>query len=226
MIKFASLFFLFSLTAECYAAPHVTLPPKGSLFVNTFFVTDSSGAVVPPSVMPTGMPDDSQYVIQSGIKFNHKSNVIALLGPSHPDTTYISYAKNGDIFLLNTTGSGKWEHLYFGARKGKLIITPTSIQSGHTLGKDYTSHDHNEIKVMGMDTVSVGDVVVPSIRMVQMVVMAYTQGAGKHSPEATFVNAYNYWFSPEIGYFTRINFGWNGKYFLNQQLKYYQPGRH
>jgi hypothetical protein len=37
-----------------------------------------------------------------------------------------------------------------------------------------------------------------------------------------FSNAYTYWFSPDLGYLIRSNYGWDGPYFLNQALKIYR----
>lgn len=197
----------------------MTLPRKGTLIVNTFYLTDSLGARVPLSEMDPGMADDSQYVVASGIAAHGKKDVVVLLGPSHPDSTFLAYEKNGDVYLLNTDRGGEWERLAFGLKKGKHLTTPIKRLSGSSLGKKYKSKDHNEVDVLGIEKAVVGERTVDATHLRMVMVMKYQQDEVDNSPEATFKNAMNYWFSPALGYFTRISFGWGGKYFLNQQLK-------
>ena len=186
------------------------IPPIGMRFLNTYYTTDSSGNFVSDSISHHGMEDDVQFVIAHGVKKQGRSDCIALWGPLHKDTTYISYAKNGDLWVLHPIkgDKAKWEHLMFSLPPKKpLHIAPIREEPL----PDYVMMHRSIIEVLGNDTVTVGG------NVYNCIVLRNTEIRRWHDTDYT--NTFTYWYSPEIGYLLRVGEGWNLKYFLFQQLK-------
>jgi hypothetical protein len=156
------------------------------------------------------MEDDVQFVIAKGIKKQGRSNCIALWGPLHKDTTYISYAKNGDLWILHPIKNEKavWDHLQFSLPPGKPLKIPAVREEPVP---DFVMYHRREIEVLGNDTISVGG------KAYQCIALRNIETRRWHDTDYT--NAFTYWYAPEIGYLVRAGEGWNMKYFLYQQLK-------
>ena len=191
----------------------IMLPKAGSIFINTYYATDSSGAPVLKSVVDPEMPDDTQRVVYSGIRSHGRPNCVELTGPSHNDTNVLSYSKNGDVWQLNTGRGSKWLRFPFSLRPGKRLTTSPKLDTGSLLGKHYEEFDHDETQTLGHDTVSINGKSFDCIKLRVIHVKVY-QGT-------PYLNAETNWYAPELGYIIRANFGWGGSYFLNQQVKSY-----
>ena len=190
-------------------ATDVILPKVGTRFINTYFVTDSSGRMVAKSVVDPEMVDDTQIAVKSGVQAHGRANCLETTGPGHEDTNVYSFAKNGDVYLLNTNHGEKWDRLPFGLPVGKLLKTDPASDTGTMLGKHYEMMDHREFLVMGHDTSSINGTVYECLKLRLSEVKIFE---GKE-----YVNGTTYWFAPELGYIIRENFGWGGSYFLNQE---------
>jgi hypothetical protein len=197
-----------------------TLPRTGTTFINTYYATDSAGHIPPKDSTDPRMPDDTVDVALSGQTLHGRPNTVAITARAHGDTTFLSYATNGDLWILNTGKSHKWERLTFGTQPGKMSHTSAKLDSGHVMGNYYALYKHDELQVIGWDTLRVGGISTPTIRLRIVSVMSYDKKRMHgHAPEEEYRNATNYWYAPSLGYFARINFGWDSKYFLNQELK-------
>ena len=204
-----------------------TIPARGTVFVNTYYATDSTGAIPPRDSTDPRMPDDTVVVATRPMTFHGKGNCVAITAYAHEDTTFISYASNGDLWILNSGKANKWERLVFGQPIHKIFRTPVHLDTGHVLGSYYAMDRHSELEVLGWDTMSVAGLsALPVVRMRSVDVMAYNKKSmGGHAPDEEYKNATNYWYAPSLGYFARINFGWDTKYFLNQELRAVLPPR-
>jgi len=210
--------------ASDYKAPVCSSIPKvGTSFVNTYYLLDSAGKYVPGNVEDPKIPDDSQYVVLSGEMIDGHKNSIAFTNKFHEDTTYMSYDANGDVWLKAKRRGDKWERLPFGLQPGKILKTKELLDTGHVMGSNYGILTHSETQVLGMDTVNVLGKTYDCIKMQIVVYTRYDPKHHKGLEDQHYANAMNYWYIPEIGYFGRINFGWGGSYFLNQELKSYRP---
>jgi len=190
-----------------------SLPKVGTMIVNTYFVTDSSGALVPKSVADPDLNDDTLFVIKSGVRFLGRDNCVALAAKSHPDTILISYASNGDMYMRGLNKDSAWNVMPVGRAPGKKSTDILPVDSGIYFGKDYNMPHKRTMEVLGHDTASVGSKVYDCIKLQVVDIRQYQ--------EIDWQQGLLFWYSPELGYFVRQNMGWNGKYFLNQQLKVY-----
>ncbi|SRR5581483_1509853 len=220
MLSFLSvvLFFPLALFGHRSAGekPHpIVLPKVGTMLVNTYYVTDSSGKVVIPKDANPDMPDDTLIVIRSGFRTLGKSNCIAILAKSRPDTSIISYAKNGDLFLRTLGHDSAWTRLPFGLPIGKTIVDSLPADSGTAFFNGFYMPHTRTWQVLGHDTASVGGKVYDCLKL-QIVDI-------RNWEEQDWLQGTLYWYSPELGYFVRMNFGWDGPYFLNQHLKVWNP---
>ncbi len=188
----------------------IVLPKVGTMFVNTYYVTDSTGALVPKSISDPGMGDDTLYIVQSGVRLYGRPNCIVIAAKSHPDTILESYANNGDLYMRGGHDA-EWSSLPFGMAPGKKIVQQLDADSGTLLGKSYHTPHNRTIEVIGHDTASVGGKVYDCLKLLVDDIRLYDE---KNWEQGTL-----FWYSPDLGYFVRLNMGWNGKYFLNQQLK-------
>lgn len=189
---------------------HFNIPPVGTAFLNDYYVTDSSGHIVPDTVAMSPMVPDEQHVLATGIKAYGRSNCIVLCGPSHPDTTFISYSKNGDLYILHRIDTGKvtWDWLPFSLKPGKVLKTKPARE---VYFKNWVLMHRREIQVVGHDTVSVSGKVYDCIKLVDVQI--------RSEKGVDYKNAFTYWYSPELGYLLRNSFGWNGPYFLYQHVR-------
>ncbi len=181
------------------------------MIVNSYYVTDSSGALVPKSVVDPKLADDTLFVVRSGVRALGRSNCIELAAKSHQNITLISYAANGDIFMRGKTGDSIWHNLPFGMPPGKKTTHSLPPDVGTMLGHDYNMPHQETIEVLGHDTASVGSKVYDCIKLEVVDIRKY-QGIDWYQGSL-------FWYSPELGYFVQLNKGWGGKYFLNQQVK-------
>jgi hypothetical protein len=204
-----------SQTSHEKTLPLFSLPKVGTVFVNTYYATDSSGALVPKSVADPEMGDDTQIVVHAGIRAHGKSNCTATTGPAHQDTNYISYAKNGNVWIINTNHPQKWTYLPFGLKPGKILKTSDVSDTGTVMGRHYDMVDHDETQVLGRDTVTADGKTYDCIKLQIVHYFEYEDNQ--------YANAETFWYAPAIGYFPRISTGWNVRYFLNQQVKVYRP---
>jgi hypothetical protein len=193
----------------------IVLPSVGTMIVNTYYVTDSSGAIVPKSVVDPEVNDDTLFVVQSGVQRLRRSNCVVIVAKSHPDTTLISYATNGDIFMRVLGKDSIWNRLPFGMAVGKKIVDTLPADSGNIYGRDYNMPHLRTTQVIGSDAVSIGE---KSYLCSKLQIVDIRQYEGVDWLDGTL-----FWYAPEIGYLVRLNTGWNGKYFLNQQLKIWKP---
>lgn len=193
------------------AKPSFTLPKAGTRFVNSYYVTDSAGHIVPDTTVQSSIEDDTLYVIRSDIRVRGREHCIALSGPAHPDTTWLSFAKNGDVWILRSDRKTPWDRLPFGLPTGHTEKTKPKVDEGHILGRDYTMMYHKESTVLGHDTNYLAGVKYDCIKMQDVEIRRYQ--------ESDFKNAITYWFVPALGYYTHVSWGWNGSYFLHQQVK-------
>ena len=195
--------------------PKANLPKVGTFIVNTYYATDSSGALVPRSVADPDLYDDTLIVIRSGFKAFGKSNCVEFEGQPYierpRDTTIYSYAKNGDIYLRTLGRDSTWDRLPFGLKPGKVLSESLPPSNGTMFGKPYTYTNDRRTQVLGYDTSSFNGKVYPCIELLRVELHVYN---GELSS-----NDYTYWFSPDLGYLIRSNFGWDGPYFMNQGLK-------
>ncbi len=189
----------------------IILPKAGTMFVNTYFVTDSSGALVPKSVADAGVEDDTLFIAQSGVKRFGRTNCIVRVAKSHPDTTIISYAPNGDLYMRAVGTDSVWNKLPLGMTPGKKTTQSLPNDSGTMFGHAFNMPHRRTVEVLGHDTASVGTTVYDCIKLQIVDIRQYQ--------DRDWFQGTLFWFSPELGYFVRQNAGWNGKYFLNQQLK-------
>lgn len=221
-----ALFLLVSSSAAMASSepkPVVSLLPKvGTVFVNTYFATDSNGMIPPKDSTDPGMPDDTVDVIASAITIHGRPNSVAITARAHSDSTFLSYAANGDVWIWNTGKSKSWQRLSFGSKAGKLIKTKTELDTGSVLGSYYALNKHDEMQVLGWDTLTLEGQPVPVQKLQSVTVMVYDKKlmrGHQKPPGDVFTNATNYWYAPSLGYFVKINFGWDAQYFLNQVLK-------
>jgi hypothetical protein len=215
------LLLIFFIPGVLYAQrPHhkgdqiLVLPKVGTMLVNTYYVTDSSGALVPKSVADPKLDDDTLFVIRSGVQVLGRANCVVLAAKSHPDTTLISYAPNGDLYMRGLNGDSVWSMVPFGMAPGKKTMETLPKDSGFMYGFNYDMPHERTVEVLGHDTASVGAKVYNCIKL-QVVDIRKYQGTD-------WLQGTLFWYSPELGYIVRLNAGWNGKYFLNQQLKIWQ----
>ena len=191
--------------------PKIVLPRAGTMFVNTYYVTDSSGALVPTSVADPQLGDDTLFIVSSGVRMLGRANCIVRVAKSHPDTTLISYASNGDLYMRALARDSIWNKLPFGMALGKKTTEILPNDTGTMFGKDFDMPHERTMEVLGHDTASVGGKVYDCIKL-QLVDIRQYEG---HD----WLQGTLFWYAPELGYLVRQNMGWNGKYFLNQQLK-------
>jgi hypothetical protein len=191
----------------------IILPKAGTVLINTYYVTDSSGAHVPKDTVDPEMPDDTQRVVYSGIESHGRPHCITLTGPSNEDTNVLSYAKNGDVWQLNTGRGSKWLRFPFGLPSGKRLTSSPKLNKGSVLGKAYEELDHDVTQVVGHDTVTIMGKPFDCIKLQVLHIKVYKG--------SSFPNVETDWYSPQLGYIVRANFGWGGSYFLNQQVKSY-----
>ncbi len=184
------------------------------MFVNTYYVTDSSGALVPKSVADPELGEDTLYIAQSGVRRLGRSNCVVITATSHPDTTFISYANNGDVFLRNSARDSEWNKLSFNLPHGKKTTELLPNDTGTMYGRSYDMPHKRTTEVLGHDTASISGKIYDCIKL-QLVDIRRYQGTD-------WLQGSLVWYSPELGYFVRKNTGWNGKYFLNEQLKVWQ----
>ena len=209
------LIFLF-LPALVVAQKHRTpMPEKGTMFVNTYYVTDSSGNLVPKSVANAGLSDDTLFVIKSNAKFFGRPHCMEYTAKSHPDTTLVSYAANGDIYMRYLRKDSVWHQIPFGMTPHKFVLDSLAPDSGMMLAQYYYMPHQRTTEVLGTDTISVEGKVYNCI-VLQIVDIRQYQ-------DKDWYQETMYWYSPDLGYFVRQNEGWNGPYFLNQQLKIWRP---
>ncbi len=192
----------------------IVLPKAGTMIVNTYYVTDSSGALVAKSVADPKLDDDTLFFVESGVKRLGRTNCAVLVGKSHPDTTLISYAANGDVYMRALGKDSEWNKLPLGMAPGKKTTQTFSNDSGTYFGHDFDMPHHRTMEVVGHDTVSIEQKVFHCIKLQIVDILEYQE---KDWFQGTW-----YWWSPELGYFARLNQGWNAKYFLNQQVKIYR----
>src|SRR5579883_559910 len=195
--------------------PKAKLPPQGTMFVNTYYVTDSLGNLVPKKVADPEMPDDTIIVSRSGFKFENRPECIELTAKAHKDTTIVSYARNGDLFMWIKGKDSEWMHLPFGYPIGKKVEQTLHADSGIAFGQYYFMPHSRTLQVVGYDTASFNGRVYPCIKLE---LIDSREWEGK-----IWENATNYWYAPEIGYFIHMNFGWGGPYFLHQYLAAWNP---
>jgi hypothetical protein len=197
------------------AAPLKThLPKVGTMIVNTYYVTDSSGAIVPKSKVDPKMDDDTLHVVLSGVALFGRSNCIELVAAAHSDTSLISYAKNGDLYMRTVGRDSDWSRLPFGMPRGKIIRKQLPNDTGNVFLKEYNMPHSRTWQVLGNDTVSSSGKIYHCVKL-QIVDIREWQGR-------IWKQGMLYWYAPEIGYIARMNFGWDGPYFLNQELKVLQ----
>ncbi len=230
--RYLSVFLLLAASA-LPAAAHVhhpvtvhkaNLPKAGTMFVNTYFVTDSSGALVPKSKVDPEVPDDTLRVIRSDFRVFGRSRCVEI-GPattvagSKNHTTLISYADNGDLYMRVLGQDTEWARLPFGLAPGDIIRKKLPNDSGKMFFKEYNMPHTQTFEVLGTDTASGGGKLYHCTRLQIVDIRRY------HGTD--WLQGTLYWYSPEIGYFVRMNFGWDGPYFLNQQIKeYIVPSNH
>jgi hypothetical protein len=181
----------------------------GTKFRNTYYITDSTGALVPSSVEDAGLDDDLIRVARTGFKIFGKTNCIELQGTSRHDTNYLSFAKNGDVFVRSVQDT-IWTRLEFSLPEGQVKHYTMPDEIVHAWQNEYTMFHLRDIKTLGHDTASIAGKVYDCIKY-QMIETRVFEGK-------EYVNAFTYWYSPELGYWVRLNFGWGEKYFLNQQI--------
>ena len=186
----------------------------GTMFVNTYYLTDSSDALVKPGADQEIPGDDTQIVVQSGVHLYGHSDCVAVTGPGHPDTNIYSFAKNGDVYLLNTNRKA-WDFFPFGLKPGKVVKTEPMLDTGSAVGHHYEMMDHHELYVEGHEKLGLDGTSYECTKLVMVKVDVF-EGA-------EYKNATTYWYSPKIGYFLRAKFGWGGKFFLNQRILTYKP---
>jgi hypothetical protein len=189
----------------------IVMPKAGTMVVNTYYATDSSGARVPKSVADPNLPDDTLFFVRSGVKLLGRANCAVLVAKSHPDTTLISYAQNGDVYLRVLGKDTSWNKLPIGMTPGKMTVQTLPNDSGNYFGKDFNMPHKRTFEVLGHDTVSIGGKIYDCIKLQLVDVLEYE--------DREWLQGTMYWWSPELGYYARMNMGWNGPYFLNQQLK-------
>ncbi|MDP4200006.1 MAG: hypothetical protein Q8922_07400 [Bacteroidota bacterium] len=196
--------------------PRFEIPAIGTRFFNIYYVKDSSDRLVPDSIAMSPMVPDEQVVVAAGVKAHGRSNCIVLLGPLHPDTTFISFAKNGDLYVLHhlerDSSMPSWEWLPFSLQPGKVLKTkPVREVYFKNSQRPWTLMHRRELEVLGNDTVSVSGKVFDCIKLRAVEI--------RSEDGIDYKNAFTYWYSPEIGYFLRLSFGWNGPYFMHQQVE-------
>jgi hypothetical protein len=192
----------------------IVMPKVGTMIVNTYYVTDSAGALVPKSVADPNLNDDTLFFTQTGVKLYGRTNCAVLVAKSHPDTTLISYTSKGDVYLRVLGTDSSWNKLPLGMVPGTHTTQILPKDSGTYFGHDYNMPHQRTYEALGHDTVTIQGKVMDCIKLKiidehQYMERDWQQGA-------------LYWWSPELGYYARMNMGWNGPYFLNQQLKIYQ----
>jgi hypothetical protein len=194
------------------------LPKVGTMIVNTYYATDSAGALVPRSDADPDLYDDTLIVIRSGFSALGRSNCVAFeaqpFGERPRDTTLYSYAKNGDIYTRVSGRDSEWQVLPFGLKPGKIIKESFPPTQGTTLGKSFFFTNDRQTQVLGYDTASFNGKVYPCIELQRVELKVFE--------DVLYSNAYTYWFSPDLGYLIRSNYGWDGPYFLNQGLKVFR----
>jgi hypothetical protein len=205
---------LFAQQANHKSKPAIVMPKVGTMIVNTYYVTDSSGALVPKSVTDPGLTDDTLFFVQSGVKLYGRANCAMLVAKSHPDTTLISYTTKGDVYLRVLGKDSIWNKLPLGMEPGKKTTQMFQKDSGTFFGHNYDMPHNRTYEVLGHDTVTVQGKVMDCTKLQIVDIRRYM--------EMDWQQGALYWWSPELGYYARMNMGWNGPYFLNQQLKIYQ----
>ncbi|MFI5202835.1 MAG: hypothetical protein ACHQNE_10660, partial [Candidatus Kapaibacterium sp.] len=195
------------------------LPKAGTIIIDTYYVTDSSGELVPKSTVDPNVPDDTLRVIRSNFRIFGRSRCVETASAttaaarSKNDTTLISYADNGDLYMRVLGRDTAWARLPFGLAPGEIIRKKLPNDSGTMFLKEFDMPHTQTFEVLGTDTASGGGKIYHCIRL-QIVDIRKYQGTD-------WLQGTLYWYSPEIGYFVRMNFGWDGPYFLNQQIKEY-----
>ncbi|HEX5316099.1 MAG TPA: hypothetical protein VFX22_05555 [Candidatus Kapabacteria bacterium] len=220
--RYLLAFFLFPIlplfaSAQRHHPVHsraANLPKVGTVIINTYFVTDSSGALVPKTKADPKLVDDTLRVIRSGVALMGRSNCVELADADNEDTSIISYDKNGDVYMRAIGKDISWNLLPFGLPPAKIIREKLPNDTGNLLLKEYDMPHSRTWEVLGTDTASFDGKIYNCIKL-QIVDIREYQGR-------EWEQGMLYWYAPEIGYFIRMNFGWNGPYFLNQQLKEYR----
>lgn len=194
------------------------IPPVGMRFLNTYYTTDSAGHVVHDSITHHGMEDDAQFVIAKGVKRLGRSDCVALWGPVNKDTTYISYAKNGDLWVLHPHKGekAKWDHLQFSLPPKKPLHVAAVREEPLP---DFVMQHRRIIEVLGHDTVTVAGKIYDCIELCNTEIRRWH--------DTDYTNQFFYWYSPEVGYLLKASYGWHMEWFLVQKLAdFIRPKEH
>ena len=194
--------------------PKVHLPVVGTVIINTYYVTDSSGALVPRSKADPEVNDDTLRVIRSNFRALGRSRCVAFYTIHSKDTTLISYAPHGDLYVRDLAKDSAWHLLPFGLPPGTIMRKKLPNDSGMVMLRNYNMPHTRTYQVTGRDTVSVQG---KTYHCIELLITDIREWQGQNWVQGT-----RYWLSPELGYFIRSNMGWDGPYFLNQQTKVWQ----
>ncbi len=189
----------------------IALPKVGTQIVTTYFVTDSTGALVPKTTVDPKIDDDTLRVILSGVRMLGRADCALFDNLTSRDTTVVSYTANGDIYMRQFGKDTVWTRLPFGLAAGKVLRKKLPNDTATFLLHHFNMPHMRTWQVLGMDTASAGGKV---YRCVKLLIDDIKRYDGKDWEQGM-----RYWYSPELGYFVRMNFGWDGPYFLNQQIK-------
>jgi hypothetical protein len=103
-----------------------------------------------------------------------------------------------------------WTQLQFSLPQGKAVKQTLPDETVSAWGEEYTMFHLRDVQVLGRDTASIAGKVYDCIK--------YGMKETRVFEGKDYVNDFTYWYSPELGYWVRQNFGWGNKYFLNQQV--------
>lgn len=191
----------------------------GSSYILTYYFTDSLGALIPKSLDDPDIPDDSQYVLKSGITVHKHPNVIVMTHKKGKDTNYISYSPNGDIRIYNTNRKDReWEWLPFGFPVGARLQTDSTNQVVNVLGRELNETISTNAEVMGWDTVGLnGERLACKVIGVKMRIVERKVTTPDVIEGEPFEILTTYWYSPALGFIVRMNFARETR-FLNQSI--------
>jgi hypothetical protein len=144
-----------------------------------------------------------------------RNHCVEIAAKSHPDTTLISYAANGDIYMRVYGKDSIWHDIPFGMKPHTFIVDSLPPDSGTMFQRGYFMPHQRTTEVLGPDTIAIGGTT-HNCTVLQIVDIRQYEGQD-------WLQGTMYWYVPDIGYFGRVNEGWSGPYFLNQQLKIWQP---